>query len=114
MNLKHLAIAMALSTVTLIGFACTRAELKTFLNTESEPEAMGASPEPWGTGNMLSQDQVNVMGGLAWPQEYRDMIGTFGYPEKRNHGVDYYLSPEGKWIAVYYNSAGQATGYGYE
>ena len=114
MTLKHLAIAQALIALTFTSFACTRAELAYYMGTHAQAESVGTAPQEWGDGKALTAEQVNLFAYLAWPQTYTDIVGTFGYPEKRSTTTDYYKTPDGQWIAVFYNQANEATGYGYE
>ena len=114
MTLKHLAIAQALTALTFTSFACTRAELAYYMSNQAQAESVGTAPQDWGNGSALTTEQVNLFAYLAWPQTYTDMVGTFGYPEKRSTTTDYYKTPDGQWVAVFYNQANQAIGYGYE
>lgn len=61
-------------------------------------------------GGRLSAQQLATLRGLAWPQTRTDMIGTFGYPGNFDGGADYYYTPEGQTVIVYY-SGQTATGY---
>ncbi|WP_346293984.1 hypothetical protein [Sphaerothrix gracilis] len=73
-----------------------------------------AALTPYSRDGQLSAQQVTVLEHLAWPQAYRDMIGTFGYPRYRANCCDWYLTPAGVYVVIHYDSMSQnalATGY---
>lgn len=45
----------------------------------------------YGGAGLLTDAEGATLRGLAWPQVYADMIGTFGYPNVRNQDADIYL-----------------------
>lgn len=64
-----------------------------------------------GAQGSITESELGVLRGLAWPQTYRDMVGTFGYPAHRTDGEDYYhLEGTSNWVVIEY-SGPQATGY---
>ncbi|WP_017301961.1 hypothetical protein [Nodosilinea nodulosa] len=46
--------------------------------------------QPYGAQGSITEAELAVLKGLAWPQAYRDMVGTFGYPAHRTNDEDYY------------------------
>ncbi|NEP19968.1 MAG: hypothetical protein F6J97_24285 [Leptolyngbya sp. SIO4C1] len=66
--------------------------------------------EDYGLDGTLSQADVLAMTYLEWPQSYDAVSGRFGFPAKRNESTDYYQTPGGQWVAVFYDGA-VATGY---
>ena len=113
-QLKHLAIAQALAALTFTSFACTRTEWNYYIGTQAQAESADTEIQEWGNGKALNAEQSALFSYLGWPQTYTDIVGTFGYPEKRGTTTDYYLSHDGQWIAVYYDQNNNAIGYGYE
>lgn len=67
------------------------------------PFAPGA--QRYGVDGTLSAKQYAVLKGLAWPQAYSDMIGTFGFPTYRTSTSDYYAVASDKtiWAVVHYS-----------
>ena len=59
----------------------------------------------------LTAAELEVMQGLAWPQTYDDMTGTFGLANRTTEAADIYRV-EGSDIEVWvYYDGKQATGY---
>ncbi|MBD2261095.1 hypothetical protein [Pseudanabaena sp. FACHB-2040] len=107
-RLKHLALAYALMALTL-------ASCSSIVGSS----AQAGQPEPlrpYGSEGSMTAAELSVLKGLAWPQQYGDMVGTFGFPYYRSATADYYQvkgSATPAWVVVYYKDR-TATGYGFE
>lgn len=108
--IRKAAIACALMPLSII--ACTQAEIEAWRaeQVSNSPEQLGDTPETWGNGQALNTEQSGLLLHLAWPQTYADMVGSFGYPDRRSANVDYYQLHDGRWIGVQYNANNQAIG----
>ncbi|MBD0270114.1 MAG: hypothetical protein ICV77_17695 [Cyanobacteria bacterium Co-bin8] len=104
--LRHLGLAYALMALTLTS--CSYA-------IGSSAQANTPQPlTPYGSEGSITPSEVATLKGLAWPQQYEDMVGTFGFPYYRTATADYYqISGTSNWAVVYYSDR-TATGYGFE
>ena len=63
----------------------------------------------YGGAGILTDAQGASLKGLAWPQSYEDMIGTFGLPNQRRAEADIYKLANGSEFWVFYEGS-KATG----
>lgn len=105
-SIRHLVLAYALVALTLASCSSL---------TGSSAHAEQSQPLlPYGSQGSISQSELATLKGLAWPQQYEDMVGTFGFPYYRGATADYYqLKGTSDWVVVYYQGR-TATGYGFE
>ncbi|MBD0270171.1 MAG: hypothetical protein ICV77_17980 [Cyanobacteria bacterium Co-bin8] len=103
--LRHLGLAYTLMTFTLTS--CS------YLGSSAQAE----TPQPlmpYGNEGSITGAELATLKGLAWPQQYEDMVGTFGFPYYRSAMADYYkVIGTSDWAVVYYSDR-TATGYGFE
>jgi hypothetical protein len=70
------------------------------------------SAQPYGVEGTLTEQELNVLFHLQFPQSYDAVSSRLGFPAKRDAAADYYqIEGTTHWIAVWYNGA-IATGYG--
>ncbi|MEM9008748.1 MAG: hypothetical protein AAGE59_35210 [Cyanobacteria bacterium P01_F01_bin.86] len=59
----------------------------------------------------LTAAELEVMQGLAWPQTYADMKGTFGVANRSTETVDIYFVESTSYEVWVFYEGDQATGY---
>jgi hypothetical protein len=67
------------------------------------------------TGRRLNREQLELLGTLDYSangkgQSYKAM-SFLGLPQRRSNSADYHQMPNGRWLAVSYDSNGYARGY---
>ena len=78
--------------------------------TPGPTAAEQANTEDYGGAGQLSAEEWAALRSLAWPQDYSDMKGSFGFPAWRNETADVYVRADGAEIWVFYEGR-QATRY---
>jgi hypothetical protein len=60
----------------------------------------------------INGEQLQQLEKLEWPQTYRDIINTFGYPYNYSDTEDFYQveGTENQWVVIEYEGD-QAVGY---
>lgn len=119
----HPAIGLALVLSGQMLFtACTNQELAALVQssgiaiaTEDDQQTSKFAPDggqQYGVEGSITSRQFAILQGLAWPQAYNDMRGTFGFPSHRTETADYYAldSDRSVWVVVFYSGT-TATGY---
>ena len=97
------ALALALG-----GSGCATAEAPAPPSSTNE---FAPGQQPYGAQGSITQQQLATLQGLAWPQSYNDMVGSFGYPAQRTETGDYYqLEGTSSWVVIEYSGT-QAIGY---
>lgn len=101
--MKPLAIASTLSALTLVSCSSI---------TGTQVQAEQPQPlRPYGSEGTITRSELATLKGLAWPQQYEDMVGTFGFPYYRSATTDYYqVTGTTDWVAIYYSDR-TATAY---
>ncbi|MDA0268814.1 MAG: hypothetical protein O2890_10770 [Cyanobacteria bacterium] len=92
--------------IALLG--CSQADWATLTPAPTAAEQTGMVA--YGGAGQLSPQEWAKLQSLAWPQNYRDMKGTFGFPAWRNESADVYRLADGSEVWVFYEGR-QATGY---
>lgn len=98
---------MACSTTVNTGGAAEASKIGFDAQKSAVPTA---TAEDYGLQGTLSEADLVALTALAWPQSYTSLSGRFGFPAKRSDMADYYQTPGGQWVAIFY-SGGVATGY---
>jgi hypothetical protein len=98
--------SLGVAAIALVG--CSRTDLGALAPEPTAAEQAGKVAYG-GAGQLSSQDWSKLQ-ALAWPQNYRDMKGTFGFPAWRNESADVYTLPDGAEVWVFYTGR-QATRY---
>ncbi|NJN21466.1 MAG: hypothetical protein HC812_10120 [Leptolyngbya sp. RL_3_1] len=80
------------------------------VSTPAPTAAEQASIVAYGGAGQLSNQEWGRLRSLAWPQDYRDMKGTFGFPAWRNSSADVYTLPDGAEVWIFYEGQ-KATRY---
>ncbi|HEY9762803.1 MAG TPA: hypothetical protein V6D07_09765 [Trichocoleus sp.] len=59
----------------------------------------------YGAHGTISQQQLQQLQTLAWPQTYEDVIGAYGYPSHRTESADYYAIENltSRWAVIAYD-----------
>lgn len=109
MMLQQGAIALSLMSLTTLVLSCSAS--KPLAATAQAQAEIPSTLEPYGADGTLTTAEVATLQGLAWPQTYADITGTFGFPYARTEAADFFQTPDGQWAVIYYSGT-TATGYG--
>ena len=77
----------------------------------SLPASPDTNAEEYGLDGTMGEADLLALSHLNWPQNYASISDRFGFPAQRSESVDYYNIAESRWVAIYYDSSGNATGY---
>lgn len=106
--LRHLSLAYALMALSLVS--CSSLPGSSAQAGTTAPQV----PMLYGSEGSLTSAELATLQGLAWPQQYEDMVGSFGFPYYRSATADYYqIQGSTDWVVIYY-SGRSATGFGFE
>ncbi len=94
--------------VAIALVSCSRSDLGAVAPEPTAAEQAGIVV--YGGAGQLSPQEWARLQSLAWPQDYSDMKGTFGFPAWRNESADVYTLADGSEVWVLYDGR-QATGY---
>ncbi|MBD2259904.1 hypothetical protein [Pseudanabaena sp. FACHB-2040] len=92
--------------------ACTEQQMYDLLYSDgvaiaNPPEIADYAPggQQYGVKGSLSTRQLAALKGLAWPQSYEDVKGTFGFPSHRTETADYYAlqGDDSIWVVIHYS-----------
>lgn len=85
-------------------FALVACTYPAYAPTPSYQGEFAPGAQRYGVDGQLSQRQYATLKGLAWPQTYDDMKGTFGLPSHRTSTADYYALAGDRsiWVVVWY------------
>lgn len=96
----------------LIESTSTKANAAKF--PEVEPESYPGNLQPYGVEGGITDEQINQLNHLIWPQSYDAIKNLVGYPAYRDGQLDYYRNPNtGTLIAIEYDQQNNAIGYFY-
>lgn len=77
----------------------------------SLPASPDANAEDYGLDGTMGEADLLALSYLNWPQNYTSISDRFGFPAQRSESADYYSISGNRWVAIYYDSTGNATGY---
>ncbi len=77
----------------------------------SLPAIPDTNAEAYGLSGTMGEADLLALSYLTWPQNYTSISDRFGFPAQRSESTDYYNISGNRWVAIYYDSAGNATGY---
>lgn len=95
--------------LAILAGGCTTQAATPPLPEPGETIAQQQQTVAYGGAGILSESQAATLRGLAWPQTYSDMKGTFGLPNQRTEAADIYKLVNGSEIRVIYEGT-EATG----
>lgn len=61
--------------------------------------------QPYSVDGQLTQQDINTLLHLSWPQSYDAIKDRFGLPAYRDGQLDYYQLPNGHWTAIQYQDS---------
>ncbi|MGD1909090.1 MAG: hypothetical protein ACFB0C_24305 [Leptolyngbyaceae cyanobacterium] len=103
--MRRIAIGLAIG---LMG--CTEPPADSLWPDPEETAAQQSDAVVYGGSGHLDASQEATLKGLAWPQTYGDMKGTFGLPNQRTEEADIYKLESGAEIRGIYEGT-EATGF---
>jgi len=69
--------------------------------------------QDYGAEGIVTAEEFVTLENLLYPQSYGAIKDAIGLPRYRDQVADYYTTPKGNWVTVFYDSDGWASGYDY-